>query len=648
MNYPSIPRFSSQSISVSQQPLTIREGQMFHGQIKQLYPGQMAEVQIGGQKLMARLEVPMKAGDAYYFQVKSVTPELQIKVISGPLQATEGQARQLSNLMDSMQLPKSPEMQNVLNHFLNQKLPISKEVLLEAVQLLKTVQPSIYNDALNSIQKLVDLKLPLTEVNLQSLLGVEIKEGLHQSLNALRNALAEDTGIQTQLKETILSTLGAGGKLIASAMERALLSTAMLQMLNEAAPREERFQVLQILKSAGVMPPNATLANLQSILHSDLIESTATLPKMESGSQTMESRAISSSNPTQITASSLLEAWKSILRADSSGTSAGVEVELSQLKNLLKNDSVLQQPIRLQLTALIEELESNPSVGIRSSLVGEQISRMMVSMILEQNQAMPFQTEMTTGFAKLLNSENVDVKLQELFRAMEQSSLPVTKELIRTAQAAVELAIDGKVIKESMQTVFKSLGLNYEAELLHRNADVSRIMETLKPQLVALLHDSMVSPISREAAEMVITRMNGTLLHSGDTGVNQQIIMQLPLEFLGKRIDATLQWNGRKKDDGKIDSDFARILFYLELESIHKTVVDMQVQNRVVTLTVFNETPQLRETGHLLHEKLRMGLESIDYRLSGVTFKKFEEEGKRESKRRNEMISDQGGVDFRI
>ena len=37
-------------------PLVLNEGQMFHGQIKQLYPGQMAEVQIGGQKMFANLK----------------------------------------------------------------------------------------------------------------------------------------------------------------------------------------------------------------------------------------------------------------------------------------------------------------------------------------------------------------------------------------------------------------------------------------------------------------------------------------------------------------------------------------------------------------------------------------------------------------
>ena len=51
------------------QALTLREGQVFHGTIKQLYPDQMAEIQVGGHKLIAKLEVPLAAGDAHVFQV---------------------------------------------------------------------------------------------------------------------------------------------------------------------------------------------------------------------------------------------------------------------------------------------------------------------------------------------------------------------------------------------------------------------------------------------------------------------------------------------------------------------------------------------------------------------------------------------------
>ena len=62
------------------------------------------------------------------------------------------------------------------------------------------------------------------------------------------------------------------------------------------------------------------------------------------------------------------------------------------------------------------------------------------------------------------------------------------------------------------------------------------------------------------------------------------------------------------KEDGKIDADFARILFYLELESIEKTIIDMQVQNRVVTVTVFNADETLKSIGGgPLQEKIERG-----------------------------------------
>ncbi|MCM3637893.1 hypothetical protein M3152_09165 [Sporosarcina luteola] len=597
LNNSSIPRLSNQSIPVSQLPLTMREGQMFHGQIKQLFPGQMAEVQIGGQKLMAKLEVPMKAGDAYYFQVKSVTPELQIIVVSGPLQATEGQAKQMTNLIDSMQLPKSPEMVTVLNHFLKDRLPVSKDILLNAVELLKTVPPSLQNEAHDAIQKLVELKLPLNEFNFNSLLGVEKKEGLHDGLTALRNALLTDTGIPMQSKERILATVGDAGRIAVSAAEKALVSGAVLKLLDESIPREERFQVLQLLKSSGIMPASTTLANLQTIIDTTMAERVA---------------------------------------------GAG------QIKDLIQNDPVLQQAYKLQLIGLLDEMEPNRSVETRSFQAGEQAGKIM-RLVAEHIQSMPFfSDDEASAVLKLLLPDNARARIPELYRMMEQSSMPVAKELMQGAQTIVEQAIDGKVMKEAMQSLFKSLGFNYEAGLLSGNHDIAKTMDMLKPQLVALLHDSAVSPALRDAAETMVARMNGSLIQSGDTGVNQQIVMQLPLEFLGKRVDATIQWNGRKKADGKIDADFARILFYLELESIDKTVVDMQVQNRVVAITVFNENYQLREIGGLLQMKLKDGLESVDYRLSGVTFKQFEEEGNRETKRRNDKMSEQGGVDFRI
>ncbi|WP_025785065.1 hypothetical protein [Sporosarcina sp. D27] len=102
------------------------------------------------------------------------------------------------------------------------------------------------------------------------------------------------------------------------------------------------------------------------------------------------------------------------------------------------------------------------------------------------------------------------------------------------------------------------------------------------------------------------------------------------------------------KEDGKIDPDHARVLFYLDLEAIHKTVVDMQVQNKVVTLTIFNEDPTLKMLGAVLEDRLAEGLDEEGYRLSAVRFKQFQEEVITPTKSSLSTGSGTQGVDFRI
>ena len=150
--------------------------------------------------------------------------------------------------------------------------------------------------------------------------------------------------------------------------------------------------------------------------------------------------------------------------------------------------------------------------------------------------------------------------------------------------------------------------------------------ETLKPQLLALLQDPSISMPMKEVADTIITRMNGLQILSGENGPQHQLLMQVPLDFLGKKMDATLQWNGRMKEDGKIDSNYARVMFYLDLNALKETVIDMQVQNRVVTVTIFNENDALQAVAEPFKEALKDGLQALDYQLSGVFMKPFEKQ----------------------
>ena len=126
MNLSSLSASSARATSTDTQPLSLKEGQMIHGKITQLFPGQMAQVQVGNHQLYAKLEVPMQAGDNYYFKVNGTEPELQLQVISGPMRGGEGQSAQLTQLMESLNLPKTQEMKDILSTIIKQKISMTR------------------------------------------------------------------------------------------------------------------------------------------------------------------------------------------------------------------------------------------------------------------------------------------------------------------------------------------------------------------------------------------------------------------------------------------------------------------------------------------------------------------------------------------
>ncbi len=85
---------------------------------------------------------------------------------------TASSSQQINQLLESMNLPKTPEMQQLLAHFMKAELPISKEQLMQAEMWLKALPEGITKmDALQAIQKMVELKMPMTNEIFQALIS---------------------------------------------------------------------------------------------------------------------------------------------------------------------------------------------------------------------------------------------------------------------------------------------------------------------------------------------------------------------------------------------------------------------------------------------------------------------------------------------
>jgi len=264
--------------------------------------------------------------------------------------------------------------------------------------------------------------------------------------------------------------------------------------------------------------------------------------------------------------------------------------------------------------------------------------------VSEGNLSSQMRTQLFSLFGLQDGGEVSTAKLHQLLQLFQNSQETGIKPFLQQAVQLSENTLDGKAFETAMKTMLRNMGFGYE-HMLSGKAVEPQLLDQLKPQLLTVIQHPAASAQLKENAEQLIQRLNGVQILSAESGHQQQIVMQIPLQFLGRKMDATLNWTGRMKEDGKIDSDYVRVLFYLQLSSLKETVIDMAVQNRVVTINVYNEEEGLTRLAEPFKEALKEGLASVDYRLSGVSLKTLAEQSNVPKKT---VSTPSKGVDIRI
>ncbi|WP_155590215.1 hypothetical protein [Lysinibacillus cavernae] len=615
------------AINATNQPLTLKQGQVFHGTIKQLYPDQMAEIQVGNQKFIAKLEVPLKAGDAHFFQVTGTDPQTELKVVTGPMAQASSPNQQINQLLESMNLPKTTEMQQLLGHFMKEQLPISKEQLMQAEMWLKALPEGVSKaDALQVIQKMVELKMPMTNDVFQALQSGQKTSGMTTTMDNFAQLLARDTALPEAIKQNLMQQLQAIAKPFEIETGSLILARAIQSLTNDAATMSEKMQALTVLKEAGIFPQQATLQNW-----TNSNDPKAAQPMQQAGQVVQTILASKPENASQL---------------------------IEQLKTWTVNQNFLTNEQKQQVNQLIDRFSQLPvtkqTVEVFAKQMQEQLLKAFAQntadrLFTQDTNALSVKDHLLSLFRQEVNSPlQNEAFMRNLVQKSIDSKQPFIQQIVTQADALVQNSMDSKAMEHALKTVLKNLGISYEATLASKSADLQMIAHQLKPQLHTLLQETSITPQMREAAEMLMTRMNGMQLSSGENGHQHQLVMQVPLEFFGKKMDATLQWNGRMKDDGKIDANYARVLFYLQMASMQETVIDMQVQNRVVTVTVFNENVDIQSLAEPLKVALKEGLAEKNYQLSGVFIKQFDKGQTEKISPVVEQREEQGGVDIRV
>lgn len=211
-----VPLFSSvssqrQSIlkEQSNDALTLKQGQVLFGKVKQIFPNQMAEIQLGKHQIIAKIEVPLSTDQSYLFEVSSIGEMPQLKMIqSSNAHLTMRDA--VSMMLARLNLSSTKTNQQFIQALIENQIPIRQPELEQALVLLKNHNTQETKSLLIDMLK---AQLPIAEVTLDGLRAVKSNQGLVPKMKSFLQTLETSETVSQateQLKQKLRTILNQG------------------------------------------------------------------------------------------------------------------------------------------------------------------------------------------------------------------------------------------------------------------------------------------------------------------------------------------------------------------------------------------------------------------------------------------------------
>ncbi len=605
INYP-IQGNPSQLTNISSpKQITLREGQFIYASVQKHLGEGLAEVSVGGQKLIAKLQAPLAVGESYWFKVNAGDSGLELKVLQGKEHTAPTFTSIANGLLEQLQLTKNKDIQSVLVQLLKLKLPIHKDVLIQGSQWLASTEEKELG--IQALLKMVKENIPIQKSIYQSIVAGKSSESISTLLNELTGLLKSEKNVNIAPNK-IQQTIDAIRNPLQKTIVNELVVKALETFLNEKNPFSVRYAGLELLKSFELLPKNATMNNWKT----ELAQSVNNVKQLSDAGN-----------------------WQALIQE---AVSASKDIEgLNQRTQRLYQEVQAMFP-KIEARSPLTKSEVEKVLNAISTLIGQNSSKTsnLLGLLLNALKK-PTDTNLTHHFTRLNNLANVPIEKNEI-RLFQQLLYQSENEVIQQNQS--------KQMNDIVTSTLRLLGMNNEAQLQKGNLPN---LEQLKPQLIQLLQENAGGAI-RETAEKLLFKLNGQVLLSQENGPLLQITHQIPMSIFNQQQDVVIQWSGKEKKQGEIDSDYCRVLFYLELENLKETMIDMQVQNRVVSIIIWNDSQQVDQLAESFTPLLKEGLSKLNYQLSSVRAKQPESKLNVAQfiARSTEEQQEYTGVDFRI
>ena len=584
---------------------TIKVGQIIQGKILKLYPNQKAQIQLGSQIMIAQLEAALAVGERYHFQVEATDDLIHLKVIGEHLKNRP--QTHITELLQALGLKTSKGNIEAVQNLMLEKVPFTRAQLAQGFALLDGAKNK--PEALQVLKEMMIHRLPMNESVFQALLAKNTT-ALSSQLEAVIQQL-QQTQHPSELQFSLLNRL---------------------QQMTEVPPTNQNRIISQIVTEAnGNYQPLFSTLRLAGLIDQNVEFST------------WKSQWTSYANQNQA-------AYGNRPHHSSVQQNTPFPVHINTIEQVLSEMINSQTELR----QVSQEMVSKWSTNINEAVIKNMP---LSNRVFEQ-----FRNEITQKIMPIISNhqraailektENSPVQLRQLLTMIQQYASQQTyanvEQILSTIseQEPFHILPPQEKFLGQIRQMLQHSGLTDE-NLIAQDIVASQSNQTVKSMLIQMIQQD--DSVGNERVQQLLHYINGLQLQSvQEVGSFIQANLVIPGEKLALNNDLFIEFESKKTEDGKINPEFCRILFYLDLANLQETIIDMQIQKRLVTVTVFNDEQTLKKQADKLQPSLKKGLESLNYQLINLVVKPLAERNHVKKEATQPMENSYEGIEFRI
>jgi hypothetical protein len=201
--------------------------------------------------------------------------------------------------------------------------------------------------------------------------------------------------------------------------------------------------------------------------------------------------------------------------------------------------------------------------------------------------------------------------LRKVEQILQQSSQPGAQPNLEKMQSLLESLLQPRMLDNQTELIhmikqtIPLLGLNYEqglGELLtQKQSFSSAIAEQLKPLLMDF-HQKVTTAEEKIAISQLVSKLTGFQLLSREEGSLHHLFIPLPIQTEKEAKDWYVHISSKKKNN-TLDPGFCRIVFLIDLPVFSSIMVDLFIQQKVVSLSFYHTYKPLE---HLVESSVPM------------------------------------------